>query len=136
MKSLFKLLMIKLEELQEKNFIIIIIENQLKSQNQRDVCATRESFLQHNLLYYFHILYVSDETVMKTKILRIRYDDFLIKHFEIKKIRSLLQRKFYWFRMLKDKKKYIQSCNVCQCVKAFRHRFYNETMLFFILVHL
>ena len=33
MKSLFKLLMIKFKELQEKNFIIIKIRNQLKYQN-------------------------------------------------------------------------------------------------------
>ena len=42
MKSLFKFLMIKLEEFQEKNFMIIKIRDQLKSQNQRDACATRE----------------------------------------------------------------------------------------------
>ena len=42
MKLFFKLLMIKFEELQEKNFIIIKIRDQLKSQNQRDACATRE----------------------------------------------------------------------------------------------
>ena len=42
MKSFFKLLMIKLEELQKKNFVIIKVQNQLKSQNQRDACAIRE----------------------------------------------------------------------------------------------
>ena len=42
MKSLFKLLMIKLEKFQEKNFVIIKIQSQLKSQNQRDAYATRE----------------------------------------------------------------------------------------------
>ena len=42
MKSLFKFLMIKLEKLQEKNFVIIKIRSQLKLQNQRDACAIRE----------------------------------------------------------------------------------------------
>ena len=42
MKSFFKLLMIKFEELQEKNFVIIKIWDQLKLQNQRDACAIRE----------------------------------------------------------------------------------------------
>ena len=42
MKSFFKFLMIKLEELQEKNSVIIKIQDQLKSQNQRDACAIRE----------------------------------------------------------------------------------------------
>ena len=132
MKSSFKLLMIKLEELQEKNFVIIRIRDQLKSQDQRDACAAREWSLQHNLLYYFHAIYVSDETIIKTEMLRLHYDDPLTKHFEIKKTRSLLQRKFYWLRMLKDIKEYIQNCDVCQRVKALRHRFYDETTSFLI----
>ena len=132
MKSLFKLLMIKLEKLQEKNLVIIKVWNQLKSQNQRDACATREWSFQYNLLYYFHVIYVLDEMIMKAKILRLHHDDSLTKHFKIKKTRSLLQRKFYWFRMLKNIKEYIQNCDVCQRVKAFRHRLYDETTLLLI----
>ena len=64
---------------------------------------------------------------MKAEMLRLHYDDFLMKHFEIKKTRSLLQRKFYWLRMLKDIKEYIQNCDVCQRVKALRHRLYDKT---------
>ena len=70
--------------------------------------------------------------MMKAKMLYMHYDDFLTKHFEIKKTRTLLQRKFYWLRILKDIKKYIQNCDVCQRVKVFRHRLYDETMLFLI----
>ena len=64
---------------------------------------------------------------MKTKMLRLHHDDSLTKHFEIKKTRSLLQRKFYWFKMLKDIKEYIQNCDVCQRVKALRHHLYDKT---------
>ena len=42
MKSFFKFLMMKLEELQEENFVIIRIRDQLKSQDQRDACAICE----------------------------------------------------------------------------------------------
>ena len=42
MKLFFKLLMIKFEELQKKNFVIIKVRDQLKSQDQRDACAVRE----------------------------------------------------------------------------------------------
>ena len=70
---------------------------------------------------------------MKAKILRLHHDDFLIKHFKIKKIHSLLQRKFYWFKILKNIEKYIQNCDVCQRVKALQHRSYKKLMLFFIL---
>ena len=73
--------------------------------------------------------------IIKTKMLRLHHDDSLTKHFEIKKTRSLLQRKFYWFRILKDIKEYIQSCDVCQRVKAFRHRLYNETTSLLISAH-
>ena len=134
MKLPFKLLMIKLEEFQEKNLVIIKIQNQLKLQNQRDACAICEWFLQHNLLYYFHVIYVSDETIMKAKVLRLHHDNPLTKHFEIKKTRSLLQRKFYWFRILKNIKEYIQSCDVCQRVKTSCHRSYNETTSLFISI--
>ena len=134
MKLFFKLLMIKLEKFQEKNFMIIKIRDQLKSQNQRDACATREWFFQHNLLCYFHAIYIFDEMIMKTKMLHLHYNDFLTKHFKIKKTRSLLQRKFYWFRMLKDIKKYIQSCNVCQRVKVLRHRLYDEITSLFVSI--
>ena len=113
MKSLFKLLMIKLKELQKKNFVIIKVRDQLKSQDQRDACATREWSFQHNLLYYFHVIYILDETIMKAKMLRLHYNDSLTKHFEIKKTRSLLQKTFYWLKMLKDIKEYIQDCDVC-----------------------
>ena len=42
MKSSFKFLMIKLKELQEKDLVIIKVQDQLKSQDQRDACATRK----------------------------------------------------------------------------------------------
>ena len=116
--------------------MIIRIWDQLNSQDQRDACATREWSFQHNLLYYFHAIYVLDETIMKTKMLRLHHDDFLTKHFEIKKTRSLLQRKFYWFRILKNIKEYIQNCDVCQRVKTFRHRLYDKTMSLFISARL
>ena len=105
--------MIKFEELQKKNSVIIKVQDQLKSQDQRDACAISKWFFQHNLLYYFHTIYVFDKMIMKAKMLRLHHNDFLTKHFEIKKIYSLLQRKFYWLRMLKDIKEYIQNCDVC-----------------------
>ena len=90
MKSFFKFLMIKLEKFQEKNSVIIKIRDQLKSQNQRDACAIREWFFQHNLLYYFYVIYIFDEMIIKAKMLRLHHDDLLTKYFEIKKTRSLL----------------------------------------------
>ena len=60
-------------------------------------------------------------------MLHLHHDDLLTKYFKIKKTRSLLQRKFYWFKILKDIKKDIQNCDVCQRVKTFRHRFYDKT---------
>ena len=37
--------------------------------------------------------------------------------------------------MLKNIKKYIQSCDVCQCVKTFWHRSYDELTSFFVSFH-
>ena len=85
------------------------------------------------MLYSIYVIYVFNKTIIKTKILRMHHDDSLIKHFEIKKIYSLIQKKSYWLKMLKNIKKYIQSCDVCQRVKTFQHDFYDELTLFFVL---
>ena len=58
--------------------------------------------------------------------MRLHYDNFLANHFEIKKIRILMQKKFYWLKMIKDIKEYIKDCDIYQRIKTSRHRFYDE----------
>ena len=81
MESPSKLLMNTLEELQGKDPVVIRVRDQLKSQEQRDACAARGWSLQHNLLYYFHAIYVPDEAAMKAEVLRMHHDDPLAGHF-------------------------------------------------------
>ena len=124
--------MIKFKELRKNNSMIIRIRNQMKPQNQRNVCMIYEWSLQYNELYYFYVIYIFDKTIIKTKILYIYHNASLIKNFEIKKTRSLLQKKLYWLEMLKNIKKYIQSCNIYKRVKIFCYLSYDETTLLFI----
>ena len=50
----------------------------------------------------------------------------MLKHFEIQKILNLIQKKYFWLVCAKQMKTYIQTYNVCQCIKIFRHKFYEE----------
>ena len=84
-------------------------------------------------MYFFHVIYVFEKIALKTKLLRLHYDDFLANHFEFKKICVLMQRKFYWLKMTKNIKEYVKSCDICQRTKALHHRFYNKFSLLFIL---
>ena len=69
---------------------------------------------------------------MRAKILRRCYDDSLTKHFDIKKIIALIQKKFFWNCMYKNIENYIKKCNVCQQIKTQHYRSYDEFIKFFI----
>ena len=69
-------------------------------------------------------------------MLYIHHDDFLTRHFEIKKTRSLLQRKFYWFKMLKDIKNIFRTAMFVNAWKRFvihfmtRRRYFSYQFVF------
>jgi RNase H-like domain found in reverse transcriptase/Reverse transcriptase (RNA-dependent DNA polymerase)/Integrase zinc binding domain/Chromo (CHRromatin Organisation MOdifier) domain/Integrase core domain len=71
-------------------------------------------------------LYVPEEKSLQAELLKRHHDDILAGHFGVEKTLDLLQRKFYWPKMAKDVRKYIQTCDVCQRVKTKRHRPYGE----------
>ena len=88
------------------------------------------------LLYFFHVIYIFEKVALKTKLLRLYHDDFLANHFEIKKTRVLMQKKFYWFKMTKNIKEYVKNCDMCQRIKTSQHCFYNEISSLFISTRL
>ena len=45
----------------------------------------------------------------------------------------MIQRKYFWFVYAKQMKTYIQTCNVCQCIKFFCHKSYEEMNFLFML---
>ena len=126
LKFSFSLLIIKIKKFQNKDFVVNRIRSQLQSSQKRNDCVERKWHVKKKLLYFFHVIYVFEKIALKTKLLRLHHDDFLANYFKIKKIRVLMQRKFYWFKMTKDIEEYVKNCDMCQRIKTSRHRFYDE----------
>jgi hypothetical protein len=81
--------------------------------NTYNVCAKQEWSIHKRVLFFFYAILILDETFFKEKLLRLHYDDSLTKHFEIKKTRTLISKKFYWSRMTLDIDAYIRKYNIC-----------------------
>ena len=136
LKFFSSLLTAKIEKLQNKNLMIIRVKSQLKTSKKQQNCVERNWHLKKKLLYFFHVIYVFEKIALKTKLLRLHYDDSFANHFEFKKIRVLMQRKFYWFKMTKNIKEYVKNCDICQRTKTSHHCFYNKFSSLFISTRL
>jgi hypothetical protein len=44
----------------------------------------------------------------------------------VKKTIELFSRKYHWSKMIKYVKFYIETCDICQCTKTFKHLFYDD----------
>ena len=60
------------------------------TQNRRDVNKIR---FKKNIIQYYHIVYLSNETILRAKILRRCHDDSLTRYFDVKKTIALIQKK-------------------------------------------
>ena len=56
----------------------------------------------------------------------------MIEHFDVKKTLKLIQRKYFELDCAKQTITYVQTCDVCQRIKASRHKSYNELTFLFI----
>ncbi len=72
------------------------------------------------------MLYVSKDFSVREKLLKCHHNDLLIKHFDADKISELLGCKYCWKSEIKNVKKYINTCDICQRVKMKCHLSYNE----------
>jgi hypothetical protein len=63
--------------------------------NTRNVCAKQEQSIYKKVLFFFYAILISNKVFFKEKFLKLHYNNSLIKHFKIKKIRTLISRKFY-----------------------------------------
>jgi len=126
LESFFFLLLIKIEEFQNKNSTALKIRKQLTSDSTRDVCAKRGWSIHKRVLFFFYAVLVPNKAFLKEKLLRLYYNNSLAGYFGIKKTRTLISRKFYWSRITSDIDKYIRECDICQCNKILRYRLYGE----------
>ena len=84
-----------------------------------------------NILKYFEQIYISIETFVRTKLLQRHHDDELIEHFKIKKTLKFFVRKYHWLNINIYVKSYVNICEICQCTKTSRHRFYKTLQSLF-----
>ncbi len=78
------------------------------------------------IIEYNESLYVSEDLSVREELLKHHHNDSLAKHFDADKISELLNHKYYWKSMIKNVKKYINTCDICQKVKMKRHLSYDE----------
>ncbi len=78
------------------------------------------------MIEYNKSLYVLEDLSVREELLKCHHDDLLARHFDADKISELLDCKYYWKSMIKNVKKYINTCDICQKVKMKRHLSYDE----------
>ncbi len=78
------------------------------------------------LLWYEKRLYIPSEASVWTELLKCHHDNKLTEHFSIEQTLELVSCKYYWLKLVKDAKKYVFSCDICQRVKVSRHCSYDE----------
>jgi len=83
-------------------------------------------FNMTELLWYDKRLYIPSEASVQAELLKRHHDNELTRHFSIEQTLELVSRKYYWPKLVKDVKKYVSSCDICQRVKASRHCSYGE----------
>lgn len=78
------------------------------------------------LLNYNDRLFIPRQTALNAEILRANHDDPQGGHFGIKRTDDIIRNKYFWHGMTKDIKQHCTTCNLCQRVKARRHKPYGE----------
>ena len=69
------------------------------------------------------------------KLINHQHDDHLAGHFDIKKTRKLLARKYYWQTLHHNAKAYVKDYDVCLASKAVCYKPYGNFQLLSIPMH-
>ena len=83
-------------------------------------------FNSKDLLFYNKQLYVLKEKLVRAELLKLHYNNILVRHFSVKRTLKLLTQKYYWIDIYTDVKEYIALCDICQRVKVLQHHLYSE----------
>ena len=65
------------------------------------------------LLYFFHVIYILEKVILKTKLMRLHHDNFLANHFKIIKNSYFNIQKIL---LIQDNKKFKRICKKLQYV--------------------
>ncbi len=109
---------------QENKFAVELKANEMMNIQKNDIKAWILN--SQEIIKYNESLYVSENLSVRKKLLKCHHDDFLIRYFNADKINKLLNCKYYWKSMIKNVKKYINTCDICQRVKIKHHLSYNK----------
>ena len=74
-------------------------------------------------------IYIFENQTVCAEFLKRYHDDELTKHFDVNKINELLNHKYWWKKMIKNVKKYVNICDICQKIKMFKHYSYDEMQM-------
>ena len=101
---------------------------------------------EKKILWHDDCLYVSSN--LKEDVIKSNHDNFLVDHFEIKRILELIRRKYYWLNQKRNNlernvkhdsnmraqiKKYCETCAICKKSKTSRHKSYEKLSFLSIL---
>ena len=109
---------------QENEFAVRLKADEMTSIWKNDVEAW--TLNSQEMIEYNESLCVSEDLSVREELLKHLHDDLLARHFDVNKINELLDCKYYWKSMIKNVKKYIDTCDICQRVKMKHHLSYDE----------
>ncbi len=96
---------------QENEFAVRLKADETTSIWKSDVEAW--TLNSQEMIEYNESLYVSEDFSVREELLKRHHDDLLARHFDADKISELLNCKYYWKSMIKNVKKYINTCDIC-----------------------
>jgi transposase InsO family protein len=98
-----------------------ILKNRL---GKRDANGEDIWTFESGILKYHSRAVVPDDPALRQEVMKLHHDDPLAGHYGIEKTLELLRRSWYWENMEIDVRNYCKECDVCQRVKAKRHKPY------------
>ena len=100
--------------------------NKNKNQFQKtDENSDKEKWqLKNDILYTNERIYISSER-LRNALLKQNHDDLYAEHFEYEKILELIRRKYWWLKLVRDVKEYLEFCTDCHRVKFTKHKLYD-----------
>ena len=85
--------------------------------------------IKNELFYKKHHLWIFNLNQLKLDIIQQIHDQIVVKHFDYAKTLRLISQCYYWLRINKTIKRYVQNCHSCRHVKT-SHDKYNEKFNF------
>ena len=84
------------------------------------------SMSKEGLLLFHKYLYVPEDSAFRQELLAKHHDDPLSGHFCYERTLEILRRYYNWPGLAKEIRKYIEICDIYQCIKAPRHKPYRS----------